>query len=68
MQVETKGSSVEDNRILNEAVKAQKKRIDKKKAKLRKLEESGHDPNPASLRYGTIAVVDRHTDGVVRCC
>jgi hypothetical protein len=67
VQVETKGSSVADNRVLSDAVKAQKKRIDDKKAKLAALALKGDDPNPAGLRYGTIAVVDGRKDGNVRC-
>lgn len=67
VQVETKGSSVADNRVLSDAVKAQKKRIDDKKAKLADLAKKGEDPNPAGLRYGTIAVVDARKDGNVRC-
>jgi len=67
VQVETKGSSVTDNRVLSAAVKAQKKRIDDKKTSLAALALKGEDPNPASLRYGTIAVVDARKDGNVRC-
>jgi hypothetical protein len=67
VQVETKGSSVDDNRVLSAAVKAQKKRIDDKKAKLDEMAKEGKDPNPSSLRYGTIAVVDGRKDGNVRC-
>lgn len=67
VQVETKGSSAADNRVLSDAVKAQKRKIDEKKAKLAELAKKGEDPNPASLRYGTIAVVDSRKDGNVRC-
>jgi hypothetical protein len=67
VQVETKGSSVADNRDITDAVKAQKRRIDDKKANLAELAKKGEDPNPASLRYGTIAVVDGRRDGMIRC-
>ena len=67
VQVETKGSSVEDNRVLSPAVKAHKRKIDEKKTKLKELALKGEDPNPASLRYGTITVVDARKDGNVRC-
>jgi len=67
VQVETKGSSVTDNRVLSGAVKAQKRKIDDKKAKLAALAKKGEDPNPASLRYGTITVIDARQDGNVRC-
>ncbi len=67
VQVETKGSSVKDNRVLSDAVKAQKRKIDEKKARLAELAKNGGDPNPAGLRYGTITVVDARKDGNVRC-
>ena len=67
VQVENKGSSVADNRILDDAIKAQKRRIADKKLKLRELGEKGSDPNPASLRYGTITAVDPRKDGNARC-
>ena len=67
VQIETKGSSVSDNRILSDAVKAQKRKIDEKKAKLTALALTDEDPNPAGLRYGTIAVVDARIDGNLRC-
>lgn len=67
VQLETKGSSVADNRVLSDAVKAQNRKIDEKKAKLAALAKVGKDPNPAGLRYGTIAVLDARKDGIVRC-
>src|SRR5581483_6017547 len=67
VQVETKGSSVEDNRQLSSVVAAQKRKIDEKKAKLIALAKQGKDPHPSSLRYGTITVVDGRKAGNVRC-
>jgi hypothetical protein len=67
VQVENKGSSVIDNRILADAIRAQKRRISEKKSKLRELGEKGSDPYPARLRYGTITAVDRRKDGNARC-
>jgi hypothetical protein len=67
VQVENKGSSVLDNRRLDETVKAQYRRIVGKKAKLSARAAAGTDPYPASLRYGTITAVDPRTDGNVRC-
>ena len=67
VQVETKGSSVSDNRLLSDAFRAQKRKIDEKKAKLAALGKQGQDTHPASLRYGTITVVDGRKDGSVRC-
>jgi hypothetical protein len=67
VQVETKGSSVDDNRVLSDAVRAQKRKIDEKKQKLAALAKIGNDPHPASLRYGTITAVDARKDGNLRC-
>jgi hypothetical protein len=67
IQVENKGSSVQDNSIIDKAVEAQKGKIDKKKAKLATRAQDGSDPYPASLRYGTIAAVDSRQDGNIRC-
>lgn len=67
VQVENKGSSVADNRIVGNAVKAQKRRIAEKKTRLEELGQMGSDPYPASLRYGTITAVDPRKDGNVRC-
>lgn len=67
VQVETKGSSVADNRVLSDAVKTQKRKVSVKKHKLIDLAKKGEDPNPSSIRYGTIAVLDARKDGNVRC-
>ena len=67
IQLETKGSSVEDNRIVSDSVKAQKRIIEKKKDKLNILVKKGEDPFPAGIRYGAIAVIDSRIDGNVRC-
>jgi hypothetical protein len=67
VQVENKGSAALDNRGLEDSVKAQYRRIVAKKAKLRERAVTGSDPYPASLRYGTITVVDSRKDGNVLC-
>lgn len=67
IQAENKGSSVQDNRLLDTTVQAQKRRIDDKKRKLAALAKEGKDPYPASLRYGTITALDARKDGNVRC-
>jgi hypothetical protein len=67
VQVENKGSSVVDNRVLDPAVRAQKRKIAEKKLKLKVLSKKGTDPHPASLRYGTITAIDDRRDGNVRC-
>lgn len=62
VQVENKGSSAIDNREHSPAVVAQKRKIDKKKAKLRSANVTA-----STIRYGTIAVVDPRHEGNVRC-
>ncbi len=67
VQVENKGSSVPDNRILGDAVRKQYAKIVEKKAKLQERAATGTDPNPASVRYGTITVMGSRVDGNLRC-
>lgn len=67
VQLETKGSAAEDNRLLEAAVRAQKRRIADKKRKLGILGQVNQDPHPAAVRYGTITVLDRRADGNARC-
>ena len=67
IQVENKGSSVVDNQLLDGRIKAQKRSIAAKKAKLNERGPEQTDPNPASLRYGTITAVDSRSNGNVRC-
>ncbi len=62
VQVENKGSSAIDNREHSPAVVAQKRKIDKKKAKLRSANVTA-----STIRYGTIAVVDRLRNELQRC-
>ncbi|HBL31358.1 MAG TPA: hypothetical protein DD490_31410 [Acidobacteria bacterium] len=64
IQVENKGSSVPDNRKLDERVRAQKRNITAKKLQ---LAEKGAHLDPAALRYGTITAVDPRQDSRVRC-
>ncbi|MDO8874276.1 MAG: hypothetical protein Q7V05_16350 [Methanoregula sp.] len=67
IQVEAKGSSVEDNREQSPNVQMQKNRMDAKKNDLNILKEQGKDPHPADLRYGTITVIDPRQDGLLKC-
>lgn len=67
IQVEAKGTSVDDNRIQSENVRSQKSRLDAKKADLNKLVANGQDRHPASLRYGTISALDSRNEGMVKC-
>ena len=68
VQVENKGSSVTlntDNSL--PAIKKHYKNIQDKKSSLNDLPANKVDPNPASLRYGTITGIDARQDGNVRC-
>jgi len=67
VQLEAKGSSVDDNQTQDANIKAQKRRIDEKKRKLVELDRTGGNLFSAAWRYGTIAAVDPRRDGNVRC-
>ena len=67
IQVETKGSSVKDNRVKLPTVINHKRKIKEKKRVLSDLATEGKDLYPSSLRYGTITVVDSRCDGNVMC-
>ncbi len=67
IQVENKGSSVDDNRRLSENIYAHKRSIDGKKRTLQGLATQNRDPYPAVIRYGTISAVDPRRDGNVKC-
>jgi hypothetical protein len=59
VQLEAKGSSVNNNGKFSDAVRAQKQRIVAKK--------EAHRLDEGAIRYGTIAVMDNRTDGNVKC-
>ena len=59
VQVEAKGSSVEDNTTLAPGVRVQKAKIDEKKATIRDREANGRYPYCADLRYGIISALGR---------
>jgi hypothetical protein len=67
VQVENKGSSVIDNNLHSDAIKAHYKNIQNKKNKLKNLPKGIFDPYPASLRYGTITALDPNLNGIARC-
>ena len=65
IQVENKGSSVANNRLVSPAIRQHKSNIAEKK---RKIETTASDSiTPSVLRYGTIAAIDPRRDGSVRC-
>ena len=67
IQVENKGSYVDDNRKKSSAISNHKKNIKDKKRKIASLEAQNNYPYPAALRYGTITAVDSRTNTVAKC-
>jgi hypothetical protein len=67
VEVENKGSSVDDNRTIGPSVSAQKRRIDEKKQKLTGSPTDASAVPASPLRYGTIVVADARRDGNIRC-
>lgn len=65
IQVEAKGTAVEDSSILTASAKVQKARIDKKKERIQLLEAEDSYPYPADLRYGVLCAIGR--TGRLRC-
>ena len=66
IQVENKGSIVDDNTKKSDPIYAHKASIKEKKDALEKLSKESKDPNPANLRYGTIAAVDRRPESIIK--
>ncbi len=67
VQLENKGSSVDDNRRLSQAIYTHRHSIDEKKRTLQTLAPQNRDPYPAGIRYGTITAVDPRHEGIVKC-
>ncbi len=65
IQVEAKGTSVEDTRILTPSMRTHKSNIDAKKRKIRQREAEDNYTYPADLRYGIICAIGHH--GPLRC-
>ncbi|TWT06140.1 hypothetical protein [Reyranella sp. CPCC 100927] len=61
VQVETKGSTVADNSARSSAVQQHSRNITVKK------EKAGKDAYATSVRYGTIAVLDRRAKSLAKC-
>lgn len=66
IEVENKGSSVQNNREISE-VSGQKYKIKVQKRDVEKQIEEGSYSHPTSIRYGTITSVDSRRDGNVKC-
>lgn len=67
IQVETKGSSIENSENITGTIKAQKSKIKEKKEKILNWEKEGNYPHSADIKYGTITAVDFRQDGNVKC-
>ena len=67
IQVETKGSSIDNNDSHPSTVSNHKSSIISKKAKIAELESERAYPYPANLRYGTITVLDNRLNSTVKC-
>lgn len=67
IQVETKGSAVEENRKKSSNVSMHKANIHNKKDKLANLPTNEQDPYPAAVRYGTVTALDGNDSKLVQC-
>ena len=65
IQLEAKGSSVDDNRNKTAPIYTHKENIVSKKKDI--IEKGKKYPYPASIRYGTITAVDSRKNGAVKC-
>jgi hypothetical protein len=59
IQVESKGTVVDDSSIISDPIRRRKALIDAKKEKIRLREQAGSYPHPAGLRYGVICALGR---------
>lgn len=59
IQVEAKGSAVDDPAQIDDRIRANKARIDRKKTDIKGREQAGEYPFPADMRYGCIAAIGR---------
>lgn len=67
IQVEVKGSAVNDNRLKAPNISTHKSNIHKKKHRLDNLLSGEVDPYPAPVRYGTVTALDDGRNDLVRC-
>jgi hypothetical protein len=67
IQVETKGSSVYDNRALSNNIYQHKSDIKRKKRQIENLEFNNSYPYPSHLRYGAISAIDMRMGGEIAC-
>jgi hypothetical protein len=67
VQVELKGSSVENNQVLSEAIYTQKGKITEKKIAIRDQPVQRISGLHEAIRYGTITALDPRPDGTAKC-
>jgi len=67
IQIETKGSSVDDNQSITASIQNHKTNIAEKKSEISMRETDNNYSYPASIRYGTIAAVDSRKDSTLKC-
>jgi len=67
IEIETKGTSVENNEYQSATVSNHKSAILAKKLQIRSLQASRNYPTSGNIRYGTIAAVDPCRNHKVRC-
>lgn len=67
MQLETKGTTADDNRRKTAQVSKQRSAIHEKKYRLANLPPDRRDLYPSALRYGTITVLSAAEDRNVQC-
>jgi hypothetical protein len=67
IQVEAKGSSINNNDLRLSTVRNHKSSIIGKKTEIAELEAINKYPYPANLRYGTITILDNRKDSTVKC-
>jgi len=67
VQVESKGSSVLDNRKISASISNHKANILNKKYRIDELEQQNSYPHEAGLRYGSITAIDQRQNGIIKC-
>lgn len=67
IQVENKGTVIEDNRDKSDSVYQHKSRISDKKGEIRRLDRRDAYPHEVGICYGTIAAPDRRSQSVAKC-
>jgi hypothetical protein len=67
VQIEAKGSCVDDNTLKTSTVSSHKANIKRKKTEILTEEKKHTYPYPSSFKYGTITVIDARPDSIAKC-